>query len=464
MKKTGLKQVFWRYILAVALSCISLVIITCLFVYFGFGRIFYPANYTEQVLADNEEKLKNADVITQDLLTPMARYGVYTRDGEFMYGNIETPDKVWDLYTNGYNKVSTSRYMKAFQRDGEVLLVSYPLTLQFKNAFMRRFLPNAELLWVIYFVVMFILLVYFWSVRFERRIGGELQELLYGIEKIERHDLDFVLGESNISEVDRVIDGLNCMKHELLVSLEHRWREQQTRQEQISAMAHDIKTPLTIVKGNADLLKETQLTDAQYAYCEDISKGSDEIGQYIEALLIMTKDGVSVSESRQESGEVTCVDDLIEEFHRDAVALVNLKSLELDWNEETDCLDNLLVKGKKEDLKRALANVLANAVDYCCKRIRVSCRVSDGDSRDDSNLFIEVSDDGPGFSEKMLKRGKEQFLMEDDSRSAEGHHGLGLSIADRIIEKSGGDMILSNLDDGENSGANVMIRLPCKNL
>jgi len=158
------------------------------------------------------------------------------------------------------------------------------------------------------------------------------------------------------------------------------------------------------------------------------------------------------------------VDDLIEEFHRDAVALVNLKSLELDWNEETDCLDNLLVKGKKEDLKRALANVLTNAVDYCCKRIRVSCRVSDGDSRDDSNLFIEVSDDGPGFSEKMLKRGKEQFLMEDDSRSAEGHHGLGLSIADRIIEKSSGDMILSNLDDGENSGANVMIKLPCKNL
>ena len=464
MKKTGLKQIFWRYFTAVALSCISVVIITSLLIYFGFGTMFYPANHTEQVLADNTEKLKKADVITQDLLTPMARYGVYTQDGELKYGNLENPDKTWDLYTNGYNKMSASRYIKAFQRDGEVLLVSYPLTLQFKNASMRRYLPNAELFWVICFVLMFLLLVYLWSVRFERRIGVELQELLYAIEKIERHDLDVILGESNITEVNRVIDGLNCMKEELQVSLEHQWRAQQMRQEQVSAMAHDIKTPLTIIKGNVDLLKETRLTDAQYAYCEDISKGSDEIRRYIEALLLMTKDGVCVSESSPELGEMTCVGDLIEGFRRDAIALVNLKGLELVWNGEIDCFQDLFVKGKEEDLKRALDNVLTNAVDHCCRRIRVSFRVSDGDSRGDSNLLIEVSDDGPGFSERMLKRGKEQFLMEDDSRSAEGHHGLGLYIADRIIKKSGGDVTLSNLNDKENRGANVIIKLPSENI
>jgi signal transduction histidine kinase len=74
--------------------------------------------------------------------------------------------------------------------------------------------------------------------------------------------------------------------------------------------------------------------------------------------------------------------------------------------------------------------------------------VSYGDSREDSNLLIEVSDDGPGFSERMLKPGKEQFLMEDDSRSAGGHYGLGLYIADRIIEKSDGDVIPGNLNGG----------------
>ncbi|HHY16431.1 MAG TPA: HAMP domain-containing histidine kinase [Firmicutes bacterium] len=460
MKKSGLRQIFWRYILAVALSGVALVIITCLFIFFGVGTIHYPANYTEQVLIDNAENLKNADVITQELLTLMARYGVYGEDGEFKYGNIENPARSWNLHVNGYNRIGASRYMKAFQRDGEMLLVSYPLTLQFKNAFMRRYLPNAELFWIICVVLIFLLLVYLWSVRFAKRIGGELQELLYGIEKIERHDLDFVLGESNIAEVDRVIDGLNCMKDELQVSLEHKWREQQIRQEQISAMAHDIKTPLTIIKGNADLLKETRLTDAQYAYCEDISKGSDEIGRYIKALLLMTKDGACTSKSGLECGEITCMGDLIEGFHRDAVALVNVKGLELDWNEETDCMQDLFVKGREEDLKRAFTNVLTNAADHCCERIRVSFRVSDGDSRGDLNLLMEVSDDGPGFSEKMLKRGKEQFLMEDDSRSAEGHHGLGLYIADRIIKKSDGDVILSNLNDGENCGANVMMRLP----
>ncbi len=161
---------------------------------------------------------------------------------------------------------------------------------------------------------------------------------------------------------------------------------------------------------------------------------------------------------------MTCVGDLIEGFRRDAIALVNLKGLELVWNGEIDCFQDLFVKGKEEDLKRALDNVLTNAVDHCCRRIRVSFRVSDGDSRGDSNLLIEVSDDGPGFSERMLKRGKEQFLMEDDSRSAEGHHGLGLYIADRIIKKSGGDVTLSNLNDKENRGANVIIKLPSENI
>jgi K+-sensing histidine kinase KdpD len=47
------------------------------------------------------------------------------------------------------------------------------------------------------------------------------------------------------------------MKHELQVSLEHNWREQQMGQEQISAMTHDIKTPLATIKGNADLLRDT---------------------------------------------------------------------------------------------------------------------------------------------------------------------------------------------------------------
>ncbi len=118
------------------------------------------------------------------------------------------------------------------------------------------------------------------------------------------------------------------------------------------------KTPLTIIKGNADLLKETQLAHVQNAYCEDISKGSDEIARYIETLLLMAKDGVRASESSPERGETTRVGDLVEGFHRDAEALVNIKGLELDWNEETDCFQDLFVKGKEEDLKRALVNVL----------------------------------------------------------------------------------------------------------
>jgi len=58
-----------------------------------------------------------------------------------------------------------------------------------------------------------------------------------------------------------VLQGINKMKDSLKNSLQEQWLVEQQKREQISALAHDVKTPLTIVKGNVELLKETHMTD-----------------------------------------------------------------------------------------------------------------------------------------------------------------------------------------------------------
>ncbi|WP_326831026.1 ATP-binding protein [Anaerosalibacter bizertensis] len=71
--------------------------------------------------------------------------------------------------------------------------------------------------------------------------------------------------------------------------------------------------------------------------------------------------------------------------------------------------------------------------------------------------MIEIIDQGEGFSKKMLKDGKNQLLMGKESRKRNGHHGLGLYIADTIIKKHNGELILSN---SVNGGGKVIVKIP----
>ena len=72
-----------------------------------------------------------------------------------------------------------------------------------------------------------------------------------------RKDLDFGRGYSDIKEIDQVLASLFLMKEALQSSLKEQWEAQRRKQEQIAALAHDIKTPLTIILGNAELIQET---------------------------------------------------------------------------------------------------------------------------------------------------------------------------------------------------------------
>ena len=76
---------------------------------------------------------------------------------------------------------------------------------------------------------------------------------------------------------------------------------------------------------------------------------------------------------------------------------------------------------------------------------------------DNSFLIIQVMEQGKGFSNKMLKYEKEQFYMENESRTKTGHHGLGLYIANGIIENHKGELVLSNSEKG---GGLVTIKIP----
>jgi signal transduction histidine kinase len=447
-KSKKLRTTFIEYVISLGILIIALMLVNYLiFIVVSIG--VYPANYSEKMIQKNFEDLKNSPKVTMDLLTPMCSFGVYSEDGQFLYGNFSSRDKKinWDNYIGGKGTRGLSNYITIIHRTEGILIINYPLKMEYKSETLRRVLPNAELTIVVIFFIELIAIIILWSNRFSKKINRELKTLLLATEKIKEQDLDFNVDRSNINEIDAVLQGIDNMKDSLKIALEKQWLVEQQRKEQISALAHDIKTPLTIVKGNAGLLNETDMTEEQKSYCNYIEESSIQMEKYLQNLLAITKKEIE----NNGPNEIIYIGKLVNSLRKQGEALGKIKDININWN--IDIEEDLYIKGHVCELERAFMNIITNAVDFSPSNSTITIN----GTIDNFKLIIQVIDQGKGFSKKMLKYGKEQFFMENESRTKTGHHGLGLYIANSIITKHNGELILSNNKSG---GGAVMIKLP----
>lgn len=447
-KGKKLRTTFIEYVISLGILIIALMLVNY-FIFIVASIGVYPANYSEKVIQKNFDDLKDSPKVTMDLLTPMCSFGVYSEDGQFLYGNFPPKDKKtnWDNYTGGKGTRGLSNYITIIHRTEGILIINYPLKMEYKSETLRRALPNAELTIIVLFFIELITVIILWSNRFSKKVNKELKTLLLATEKIKEQDLDFDVDRSNINEIDAVLQGIDKMKDSLKIALEKQWSVEQQKREQISALAHDIKTPLTIVKGNAGLLNETDMTEEQKSCCNYIEESSIQMEEYLQNLLAITKKEIE----NNESNEIIYIGKLINSLRKQGKALGKIKDININWSIEIE--EDLYIKGHVCELERAFMNIITNAVDFSPSNSTITIN----GTIDNSKLIIQVIDQGKGFSKKMLKYGEEQFFMENESRTKTGHYGLGLYIANSIITKHNGELILSNNKSG--SGA-VTIKLP----
>lgn len=112
----------------------------------------------------------------------------------------------------------------------------------------------------------------------------------------------------------------------------------------------------------------------------------------------------------------------------------------------------------REQLLRAVGNVISNGADYCPEGGTLSIWAEKKCERAEQFLRITVTDSGPGFSPAALRHGTEQFFQADRSRAGSEHYGMGLYIARSILEEYDGKL---ELDNAEQGGGKVMIYIPC---
>ncbi|WP_226685888.1 ATP-binding protein [Stutzerimonas stutzeri] len=211
------------------------------------------------------------------------------------------------------------------------------------------------------------------------------------------------------------------------------------QREMVSAVAHELRTPVARLRFGLEMSAEAQTDEARRKYLEGMDGDIDDLDALVDEMLVY---------SRLERGSPTL------HFQQvDLRALVDqvigeLAPLRADVGvSRGECITaadgSCWAEAEPQYLRRALSNLITNAMRHAERQVQVSFAI------DGQTVRLEVDDDGPGVPEADWEKVFTPFLRLDDSRTrASGGHGLGLSIVRRIIYWHGGRSQLGHSDLG----------------
>ena len=442
----------------------------------GSGAVL-PANFGEARLDEVEEALAGQTSFDADAIPSAYRYARFGADGALLSSDMPgaqlaaardvavPPDGDAPRIVEA---TSSSFYSAVSLADGGRCVLSYEIVPQWADKGTRDTLPNPQDLLVWGMLAALVLVVALVALRAGRVITRKMGPLTSAAEAVGRQDLDTPVGGSDVAEVDDVLRAMEAMRLSLKESLEARRAAERRSREQVAALAHDLKTPLTVALGNAELLAEDAASGAlgadQAACARAVREAALSMDSFVGRI-------VEASRGQAEGISLAPVDPaaLADGLEGAVGKLVAAHGLVLESSRtpafkdacSAACAEGALPLWDADALGRAVLNLAGNACNHA-RGDRVSLSFSyDAGAR---ALSIAVEDDGPGFSPGALAHGTERFFRGDAARSnADGEHfGLGLAIASDVAEAHGGRLELSNRADDERNvlGARACIVLP----
>ena len=437
--------IFLRYVLIMLGFLLTLGICTVLIfnILVNSGGI-YPANYAERKINEAYDLIQNADEVTEDIIPFLCRYVIFSMDGEVLRGNMsEDSVKIaWDVANHG--TASGDYFYKVIPRSDEYVVLQYSLTPQYQSAFLREHFIEPQNLMTIIVAVSGITIILLPSVSFGKKMKRKMKPVMNAVERIKNQDLEYEVSYSGVKEIDDCLSSIDEMRNALKASLERQWKTEQEKNRQMSALAHDIKTPLTVIRGNAELLSEMEMTEEQKKYMDYIASSALQIQTYVQTLIEVTK---SV-DGYQYRFEKIRTEDILGDIKKQTLGLSEVFNLKINWKEHYISETVSIVY---DQVVRAVMNIIKNAAEHTPKDGTINIDINEKRGM----LIFTVEDTGRGFTKEALLHGTEQFFMDDTSRSGGVHYGIGLFSAKTIAGKHGGKILLTN--SKKTGGAKVEI-------
>ena len=278
---------------------------------------------------------------------------------------------------------------------------------------------------------------------YKREIEKPLRVLREASERIADNCLDFEMEPVKDNELGQLRNGFEKMRAALYENNRATWQQLEERKRLNAAFAHDMRTPITVLKGYGEMLERY------------VPEGRISREKLLEILGMMNGQIRRLESYTQKMSSIRKLEDLEPETApvsaadlggklKNICAILGQSRIDISFSfegEGTLRLDEALVLEVCE-------NLVSNAVRYAVKNMQVTVRVTE-EERETSGenpercLEITVEDDGSGFSPEDLRHGVEPFYR-GEGQMEQSHFGLGLYICRLICAKCGGSLTLSN--------------------
>lgn len=433
-KLTSLRSVLLRYLLLCGGGC-ALILVLWWVIFMQLINIGFllPAVASAQACADARGTVASMTADTFDSLqiSDLCRWAVVQND-TVLQTNMD--DRHLKIALNAFHGGSGNPGYQydVKMADGSFCLLQYDYATPYADPALRDTLPDFQTCYILLLAVL-ILVWLGWQTHCTVRVfAAETARLHRAVDAIaaqqpERIDAD----GAHLREFSATLQAMQTMGRELTDSLQSQWRMEQQRAEQIAALTHDLKTPLSIIQGNADLLAEDALSADQQTQVEAILRGTDRAQQYLAALRTAC--------APPATGETFPSHTLVSALAETARALCAPAGIHFILQEEWQGT----IRAAENDLLRAAENLLDNAAAHTPRGGTVTLTVA----KENNSFILRVTDTGPGFTAAALARAGEMFYT-DAARSDSAHQGLGLYSARRTAAAHGGTLRVSNTPGG----------------
>ncbi len=277
----------------------------------------------------------------------------------------------------------------------------------------------------------------FWAAR---RALRPLHDMAASASRVTHESLSERIGyDGPPDELGQLADALDSMLDRLEVSFSDQRRF-------VADASHELRTPVAVIRGNLDILRQPWADEDERE--ESLRVIDDEVGRMQRLLDDMLSLARSDSSAMRRPFQPLEVSSLLAEVATKARALG-------DRTITLTCAADLWVSGDPDMLEQALLNIVRNAVEHTRPRGRIGIACSGVAGR----VVVAVSDDGPGLRSEDIVRVFDRFYRATGGPrpAASGGSGLGLSIAQRLVEQHGGTIAAHNAEDG---GAVFEVSLP----
>ena len=424
---------------------------------------------SEEIFREVERQIDEDEALMEDIeylsglngeIKDKASYILVRKGNDIYYtGNEAAASKIFDLlpgygYGNaggdsGYYYNSMSKLVKQLDfrfSDGEE--GSFFIIMRINSLISKQLLIDMVIAIIVILVFTSLMLTQW----IQRGVFLPVNELNTAMKNIADGNLEYMLNTDSKGEIGELYKNYEDMRLRLKESTDEKFEHEKQNRELISNISHDLKTPITAIKGYVEGIMDgvADTPEKMDKYIKTIYNKANDMDRLINELTIYS--GIDSNRIPYHFHRLNVADyfgDCVEEVGLD----LESKNIELNYSNLVS--PDAMIIADPEQLKRVINNIIGNSVKYLEREKGViDIRILD----EVDSIRVAIEDNGKGIAARDLPNIFERFYRTDASRnSSKGGSGIGLSIVKKIVEDHGG-YIWATSKEGEGTCLHFVFR------